>query len=75
MPFWQRLVFTLIVIVVASFLAGLIWHRIFNFSLPSYVGGVIGGPLLGIIETHGFAKKIARLRAMESRDGKTRRHP
>jgi Na+/glutamate symporter len=43
MPFWQRLVFTLIIIVVASFIAGLVWHRIFSFSLPSYVGGVIGG--------------------------------
>ena len=43
MPFWQRLVFTIIVIVAASFVAGLIWHRLFGFSLPSYVGGVIGG--------------------------------
>jgi Na+/glutamate symporter len=43
MPFWQRLVFTLIIIVLASFIAGLIWHRLFGFSLPSYVGGVIGG--------------------------------
>jgi hypothetical protein len=29
--------------VVASFVAGLIWHRLFGFGLPSYVGGVIGG--------------------------------
>jgi hypothetical protein len=43
MPFWQRLLFTIIVIVVASFVAGLIWHRLFGFGLPSYVGGVIGG--------------------------------
>jgi hypothetical protein len=43
MPFWQRLLFTVIVIVVTSFVAGLIWHRLFGFSLPSYVGGVIGG--------------------------------
>jgi len=43
MPFWQRLLFTIIVIVVASLVAGLIWHRLFAFSLPSYVGGVIGG--------------------------------
>ena len=43
MPFWQRLLYTVIVIVVASFVAGLIWHRLFGFSLPSYVGGVIGG--------------------------------
>ena len=43
MPFWQRLLFTIIVIVAASFVAGLIWHRLFGFSLPGYVGGVIGG--------------------------------
>lgn len=43
MPFWQRLLFTLIAIVVASFIAGLAWHRLFGFSLPSYAGGVIGG--------------------------------
>jgi small-conductance mechanosensitive channel len=43
MPFWQRLVFTLIAIVVTSFIAGFIWHRLFGFSLPSYVGGAIGG--------------------------------
>ena len=43
MPFWQRLVFTIIVIVVTSFIAGLVWHRLFGFSLPGYVGGVIGG--------------------------------
>ena len=43
MPFWQRLVFTFIFIVVISFIAGLVWHRLLGFSLPSYVGGVIGG--------------------------------
>jgi hypothetical protein len=43
MPFWQRLLYTVIVIVVTSFVAGLIWHRLFGFSLPGYVGGVIGG--------------------------------
>jgi hypothetical protein len=43
MPLWQRLLFTIIVIVVTSLVADLIWHRIFGFGLPSYVGGVIGG--------------------------------
>ncbi len=43
MPLWQRLVFTTVAIVLASFIAGLIWHRLFGFSLPSYLGGVIGG--------------------------------
>jgi len=43
MVFWQRLVLTIVAIVVASVLVGLIWHRLFGFNLPSYVGGVIGG--------------------------------
>ena len=43
MPLWQRLIVTIAAIVVASLVAGLIWHRIFGFGLPSYIGGVIGG--------------------------------
>ena len=43
MPLWQRLIITIVAIVAASFVVGLIWHRIFGFGLPSYIGGVIGG--------------------------------
>ncbi|NNL78717.1 MAG: hypothetical protein HKO68_20480 [Desulfobacterales bacterium] len=43
MPFWQRLVLAILAIVAASFLAGVIWQRLFSFNLPSYLGGVIGG--------------------------------
>jgi glucose-6-phosphate-specific signal transduction histidine kinase len=43
MPFWQRLLITLVAMVAASFLAGLIWYWIFGIDLPSYLGGVIGG--------------------------------
>ena len=43
MVFWQRLALTIVAIIVASVIAGLIWHRLFGFSLPSYAGGVIGG--------------------------------
>jgi hypothetical protein len=43
MPLWQRLVLTVVAIVVASFIAGLIWHKLLGFGLPSYLGGVIGG--------------------------------
>jgi hypothetical protein len=63
MPFWQRLLITIIVIVVTSFVAGLIWHRLFGFSLPSYVGGVIGGltgvPFWELLKRKG-SKKEAR---------------
>jgi hypothetical protein len=43
LPFWQRLIITIIVMLVISYLAGLLWHWIFGLALPSYVAGAIGG--------------------------------
>ena len=43
MPFWQRLIITLVAMVAASFIIGLIWNGLFGFPLPSYLAGVIGG--------------------------------
>lgn len=43
MSLWKRLVLTLIVMFIASYLAGLIWQALFNVTLPSYAGGMIGG--------------------------------
>jgi uncharacterized YccA/Bax inhibitor family protein len=43
MPLWQRMLVTLVAMVVTSLVAGLIWQAIFSFELPSYLGGVIGG--------------------------------
>ena len=43
MPFWQRLVITLVAMIAASFIIGLIWNALFGFPLPSYLGGMIGG--------------------------------
>ena len=43
MPFWQRLGLAIVAIVAASLIAGLIWQRLFSFTLPSYLGSVIGG--------------------------------
>jgi hypothetical protein len=43
MPFWQRLVITVVAMLVASFVVGLIWSALFGFVLPSYVAGMIGG--------------------------------
>jgi len=56
MPFWQRLVLTLAAIVLASIIVGLIWHKIFGFGLPSYIGGVIGG--LTAIPVWEFMKRV-----------------
>jgi ABC-type phosphate/phosphonate transport system permease subunit len=43
MPFWKRLLITIIAMLAASFVAGLIWKAIFDTFLPSYIGGIIGG--------------------------------
>jgi hypothetical protein len=56
MPLWQRLIITIVAIVVASFVVGLIWHRIFGFGLPSYIGGVIGG--LTAVPVWEFLRRI-----------------
>ena len=39
MPFWQRLLITLVAMVVTSLVVGLIWRALFGFELPSYLGG------------------------------------
>ena len=43
MSFWQRFLVLLAAVVVISFLFNLLWHWVFNFGLPPYVSGVIGG--------------------------------
>lgn len=43
MPLWQRLVITILVMLGASYVAGLIWNAVLGFALPPYVAGLIGG--------------------------------
>ena len=43
LPFWQRLLITIVAMVAASYIVGLLWQAIFNFALPSYLAGLIGG--------------------------------
>ena len=38
-----RLLVTLIVMLAASFVAGLVWHSLFGVDLPSYLAGLVGG--------------------------------
>jgi hypothetical protein len=56
MPFWQRLLVTLIAMAAASLVVGLIWRALFGFELPSYLGGVIGG--LTAVPIWEFLKRI-----------------
>jgi hypothetical protein len=43
MPFWQKLVITVVAMVAASFIVGLIWSALLGFPIPSYLAGMIGG--------------------------------
>jgi Na+/glutamate symporter len=56
MVLWQRLLFTLIAMIVVSFLAGVIWQIMFNVRLPSYIGGLIGGMVA--IPVWEFLKRV-----------------
>jgi len=56
MPFWQRLLITLIAMLAVSFVAGLLWQNILGFALPSYAAGIIGG--LTALPLWDFLKRI-----------------
>ena len=43
LPLWQRLLLTTVGMVGVSFLVGLLWGLLFDFSIPSYASGVVGG--------------------------------
>jgi hypothetical protein len=58
MPFWQRLLITLIAMLAVSFVVGLIWQSILNFTLPSYAAGVIGG--LTALPLWEFLKRVGQ---------------
>lgn len=43
MSFWQRLLFLLAAVLAVSLLFSLLWQQLFNFALPAYVVGLVGG--------------------------------
>ena len=56
MPFWQRLLVTLIAMLAVSFVAGLLWQSVLGFALPSYAAGIIGG--LTALPLWEFLKRV-----------------
>lgn len=56
MVFWQRLLVTVIIMLVTSFVAGVIWRSLFNMVMPSYLAGIIGG--LTALPVWEFLKQI-----------------
>jgi hypothetical protein len=61
MPFWQRLVITVVAMLATSFVVGLIWVALFGFALPSYLAGMIGG--LTALPVWEFLKRVGPSRA------------
>ena len=61
MPFWQRLVITVVAMLAASFVVGLIWQALLGFALPSYVAGMIGG--LTALPVWEFLRRVGPKRA------------
>ena len=61
MPFWQRSLILLAAMMAISFLVGYLWYSLFNFNLPSYVSGVVGGltavPLWDLLKRVGPKKQ------------------
>jgi hypothetical protein len=43
MVIWQRLLITIITMLVVSFIAQLIWQNTFDTQIPGYFAGLIGG--------------------------------
>ena len=58
MVLWQRLGLTVIAMLVASFIVGLLWRYLFNMPIPSYLAGIIGG--ITAIPVWELLKKIKK---------------
>lgn len=43
MKLWHQLLVVLAAMLVVSFLAGRLWFALFEFAMPGYLAGVIGG--------------------------------
>lgn len=56
MPLWQRLLITVVAMLVSSFAAGLIWNLIFNSLIPSYLAGIVGG--LSALPVWEFLRRV-----------------
>lgn len=56
MPLWLRLLITLAVMLLASYLVGLLWSWIFTRDIPSYLSGAVGG--LTALPTWEFLQRI-----------------
>ena len=69
MVFWQRLLITLLVMVVTSLIMAAVWRSVFNMTIPSYVAGVIAG--LAALPVWELLKRIKPKKEKNSQNFKT----
>ncbi len=58
MSLWQKLLVTVAAMLVASFAAGRLWLLAFNFTIPSYLAGMVGG--LAALPVWELLRRIGR---------------
>ncbi len=56
LPFWQRLIVTVGVMLLTSYLAGLLCQSVLGVPIPNYIAGAIGG--LAALPSWDFLKRI-----------------
>jgi len=56
MEFWKRFSITLVAMLAASFIAGLMWRALFDYGLPDYISGAVGG--LTALPLWDFLKRV-----------------
>ena len=56
MEFWKRFTITLVAMLAAGFIAGLMWSALFDSGLPDYISGAVGG--LTAIPLWDFLKRV-----------------
>jgi len=56
LPLWQRLLITVVAMLLASYLVGLAWRAFFNIDFPSYLAGLVGG--LAALPIWDFLKRV-----------------
>lgn len=43
MKLWHKIIITIVAMLVASFVVGRLWFMAFDFAIPSYLAGAVGG--------------------------------
>ncbi len=56
MPFWQRFLITLAVILLVSYLGSMLWTLLSGLAMPGYLAGLLGG--MAALPVWEFLKRV-----------------